>query len=164
MLTRSQETFPDNWYRIPNSYSLVDLLADIGNLFLFKPQPLGANVNGHFVPLDINIPTAPEDIGCLGLTLAAGGVPDEAEPIVQAAAALFNQIFTPLLGGAGCDVTDYDEVSPAAYKVPGEDTNGGSGSGITHFGEWDSQTHKPSGLSSGDPVRRRSSGMRAFRA
>lgn len=155
------ETFPDVWYRIPHSYSLVDLLADIGNLFLFKPQPLGANVNGKFQPLNIQVPSAASDIGCLGLTLAAGGVPDQAEPVVQAAAALFNQIFKPVLGGAPCDVSDYDTASPAAYKVGNENTNAGSGSGITHFGEWDKKTKKPTGLSAGDPVKKRSAAFRA---
>ena len=31
---------------------------------------------------------------------------------------------------------------------------GGSGSGITHFGEFDSQSVKPTGQSAGNPVRR----------
>ncbi|KAF2479377.1 hypothetical protein BDY17DRAFT_327353 [Neohortaea acidophila] len=149
------ETFPYNWYRIPDSYSLVDLLGDIGDLFLFKPQPLGANVNGEFVPLNISIPEAPEEIGCLGLTLLASAAPNEVEAGAQAAAALFNQVFTPVLGQS-CDISIYAQPSNASYTVEGEDTAAGSGSGITHLGEWDSQTDKPSGLSSGDPVKKRS--------
>lgn len=140
---------------IPNSYSLVDLLADIGNLFLFQPQVPGANINGRYVPLNISIPEAPEDIGCLGLTLASTGAPDEATPVVQAAASLFNQVFGPALGHGGCNVADYEKDGGQAKVVSSnEDINGGSGSGITHFGEYDSQTEKPKGLSSGQAIKR----------
>ena len=77
------ETFPDYWYRIPHSYSLVDLLGDIGDFFLYKPQPLGRNYEGRFVPLNISIPEAPAEIGCLGASLLASAAPDAAEPVVQ---------------------------------------------------------------------------------
>lgn len=146
------ETFPEEWYRIPDSYSLVDLLADIGLLFLEYPQPLGANVDGSFVPLEITIPDAAEDIGCLGLSLLASAAPDEIEEVVQAAADLVNQIFSVVLSNAGCDISDYDTAANASYVVDGEDINGGSGSGITHLGEWDNLTVVPSGLSSGDTL------------
>lgn len=149
------ETFPDDWYRIPNSYSLVDLANDIGSLFLYKPQPLGANVNGTFVPLDIQLGSAPKDIGCAALELLAGGVPQQGgEAAVQAANDLYNQVLAPILGGT-CDISDYANPSQAYYTVPGEYTDGGSGSGITHFGEWDDQTVKPTGQSAGDPVKRK---------
>lgn len=154
------ETFPDHWFRIPNSYSLVDLLGDIGNLFLFKPQPLGTNYDGGFVPLNFTIPTAPAAIGCLGASLLASAAPDEVEPVVQAANALKDQIFGPLLGAAGCNIADYDTVSNASYSSSNENTNGGSGSGITHQGEFDSQSTKPTGLSAGQPTRRKRSSVR----
>jgi len=146
------ETFPDYWYRIPNSYSLVDLLGDIGDLFLFSPQPLGASYNGAFVPLNISMPEAAPEIGCLGLSLLASAAPDEAEPVVQAASALTNQIFAAVLGAAGCNIEDYDTASGANYVVAGENVNGGSGSGITHKGEWDSLTAIPTGESAGDAL------------
>lgn len=149
------ETFPDNWYRIPNSYSLVDFLGDVGDLFLFSPQPLGANVDGAFVPLNITIPDAAADIGCLGLTLAASAAPDEAEEVVQAANDLLDQILSPLLQSVNCNIADYDTVSSNAYTVEGEDTDAGSGSGITRLGEWDSQTEIPTGLSSGNTLKKK---------
>lgn len=159
------ETFPEGWYRIPHSYSLVDLLGDIGNLFLFKPQPLGRNYEGRFVPLNISIPDAPADIGCLGATLLASAAPDAAEPVVQAANALKDQIFSKVLGSASCDIADYNTDGGAPYySQPGEDGAAGSGSGITHFGEWDSQSEKPSGLSSGQPTRKRDSRRQIFEA
>ncbi|KAK4497856.1 hypothetical protein PRZ48_010511 [Zasmidium cellare] len=158
------ETFPDGWFRIPHSYSLVDLLGDIGNLFLFKPQPLGRNYEGRFVPLNISIPDAPADIGCLGATLLASAAPDEAEPVVQAVNALKDQIFSKVLGSAACDISQYEQNGGNPYyTAPGENVNGGSGSGITHKGEWDSQTVKPSGASSGQPVKRSTKG-RVFSA
>lgn len=149
------ETFPEAWYRIPHSYSLVDLLGDIGNLFLFKPQPLGTNVNGRFVPLNISVPQAPQDIGCLGLSLLASGAPDAAEPVVQAAAALVDQVFSPVLGGASCSISDYNTASGSASHQEGENADAGSGSGITHPGQYDSQSEKPSGESSGEATRRK---------
>ena len=72
----------------------------IGDLFLFKPQPFGTNYNGAFVPFNVTAPSAPAEVGCLGLSLLATGVPDEDEPVVKAAAALENQIFKPILGSA----------------------------------------------------------------
>ena len=150
---------------IPHSYSLVDLLADIGNLFLFKPQPLGANINGRFVPLNVSIPKAPAEIGCLGLTLASTAAPDEAEPVVQAVNALVSQLFKPALGAAGCDISQYEmDGGKPYYTSAGENTNGGSGSGITHFGEWDSQSVKPSGLSAGQATKRDLLSSAKFRA
>ncbi|KAF2769155.1 hypothetical protein EJ03DRAFT_374684 [Teratosphaeria nubilosa] len=155
------ETFSEYWYRIPNSYSLVDLLGDIGDFFLYKPQPLGRNYNGAFMPLNISIPQAPAQIGCLGASLLASAAPDEAEEVVQAVNALKDQIFVPVLGAASCDISEYEETGGQAYyETSDEDVNGGSGSGITHFGEWDALTVKPSGLSSGQPVRRRSRSAR----
>lgn len=152
------ETFPKDWFRIPNSYSLVDLLGDIGGLFLFKPQPLGTNYNGSFVPLNISIPSAPADIGCLGASLLASAAPDEAEEVVQAVNALKDQVFSAVLGSASCNIADYDTASGTSYTTSDENSDAGSGSGITHFGEWDSQTLKPSGLSSGQPTRRKRDG------
>ena len=108
------------------------------------------------MPLQVSIPKAPAQIGCLGLTLAAGGAPDEAEPVVQAAGALLNQIFKPVLGSAGCDISEYEQPGGKPYYyTSNEDGAGGSGSGITHFGEFDSQSAKPAGLSSGEPTRRK---------
>jgi hypothetical protein len=146
------ETFPDYWYRIPNSYSLVNLLGDIAEQFLYRPQPLGSNYNGAFVPLNITIPEAAPEIGCLGLSLLASAAPDEVEPVVQAASALTNQIFSKVLGAIGCDISKYATASGSNYAVAGENTDGGSGSGITHKGEYDSQTTIPTGLSTGDEL------------
>lgn len=148
------ETFPEDWFRIPTSYSLVDLLGDIVGMFLYRPQPLGTNYNGRFVPLNITLPEAPAELGCLALRLAASAAPDAAEPVVQAVNALKDQIFSAVFKSAGCSVTDYNTPANASYTVPGENADAGSGSGITHKGEYDSETEKPSGLSSGQPVRR----------
>lgn len=146
------ETFPDGWYRLPNSYSLVDLLGNIGGMFLYAPQPLGRNENGRFVPLAISIPDAAPDVGCLGLSLLASAAPDEAEPVVQAARALTDQVFAAVLGAAGCHIADYAAAANASYAVAGEDVSGGSGSGITHPGQWDAETARPTGESAGEPL------------
>ncbi|KAI9729140.1 MAG: hypothetical protein M1828_000225 [Chrysothrix sp. TS-e1954] len=156
------ETFPEGWFRIPNSYSLVDILADIGDFFLYKPQLIGTNYNGAFVPLNISVPTAAPAIGCLGFSLLSSAAPDEAEPVVQAANALKNQVFSAVLGAAGCNIADYEANGGTPYYyTSGENGAGGSGSGITHFGEWDSQSEKPTGLSAGEPTRRKRSSFQA---
>lgn len=139
-------------FRIPNSYSLVDLLGDIAEQFLYRPQPLGTNYNGRFVPLNITIPDAAPEVGCLGLSLLASATPDETEPVVQAASALENQIFSVVLGAAACGISKYEIPSGPNYAVAGENTDAGSGSGIIHKGEWDSQTEIPTGLSTGDQL------------
>lgn len=123
-------------------------------MFLYKPQPLGTNVNGGFVPLNITIPQAPADVGCLALRLLASAAPDQAEPLAQAVSEVQNQLIVPLFASAGCSIADYEIAANNSYVIPGEDANAGSGSGITHFGEWDSQTVVPTGLSSSNPVRR----------
>lgn len=109
------------------------------------------------MPLNISVPQAPAQIGCLGASLLASGAPDEAEEVVQAVNALKDQIFSVVLGSASCDIADYDTASGTNYTEPNEDVDGGSGSGITHLGEWDDQTVKPSGLSAGQPTRRKRS-------
>lgn len=146
------ETFPKNWYRIPDAYPLTMLLNDIGTLYHYSPQPLGNNYRGTFIPNNLTVPEAPQEIGCFAAAQLASGVPDELEPVVEAANALKNQIFKVVLGAAGCQIGDYDKASNTSYKVQNEDINGGSGSGITHLGEWDSETTKPTGKSAGDPV------------
>jgi hypothetical protein len=146
------ETFPEYWYRIPHSYSLVDLLGDIGQLFLFKPQPLGTNYNGAFVPLNITVPNLVGDVGCLGASLLAGAAPNAVIEVVEAVNALKDQIFSAVLGSASCSIGDYDQAAQAAYAVDGEDIAGGSGSGITHLGEWDAETLAPTGFSAGDQL------------
>ncbi|UZJ55619.1 hypothetical protein CBS101457_004939 [Exobasidium rhododendri] len=146
------ETFPENWYRLPTTYSLADLLGDIATLFLFKPQLPGTNYNGGFVPANFTIPEAPAAIGCLALRLAASAAPSDASDVVSAADALFDQIFVPLINAQSCDTSDYSDDPPTASNATGEDANAGSGSGITHFGEYDSQSTAPTGASAGQAV------------
>jgi len=146
------ETFPENWYRIPNSYSAVDLLGDIATLFLFKPQPLGTNYNGQFVPSNLTLPTAPAALGCLAFSLLASAAPGQVAAEVTAANAVREQLLAPVFSSAGCDLTDYSNDPPTNAPLTGEDANAGSGSGITHFGEYDSQTTVPTGESAGDQL------------
>lgn len=84
--------------------------------------------------------------------------------VVQAVNALKDQILSAVLGSASCNIADYEEDGDDAYyETSGENVDGGNGSDITHFGKWDSQSEKPTGLSSGDPVRGRSRSIRAVK-
>lgn len=146
------ETFPDNWYRIPNSYGLVDFLGDVVDLFLYSPQPLGRNYQGAFVPSNLTIPNEPAALGCFAFSLLSSAAPGQAAPVVTAVNAVKDQILGPLFKSAACDLTDYSNDPPSNIEEQDEDTNAGSGSGITHFGEYDSQTTVPTGQSAGDQL------------
>lgn len=157
------ESFPENWFRIPNSYSLVDLLADIGALFLFKPQPLGRNYQGRFTPLDLNVPTVPQDVGCFALTLLSTAGPSALAPEINAIGDIVNQLLTPVLKSAKCNVDEYnkggksnDNSKGAGGSVsdlpPGSEADHGSGSGVTRKGQYSSQSVKPTGRSAGQSL------------
>lgn len=133
------ETFPPNWYRRADSYSLADLLVDAADILLADPQPLGRNYDGRFVPSNISLPKAPADVGCLGVSLLAGIIPGQlAGEAVTAGNAVVNQLIVPLFGGTKCDIDSYDaagvnNVRSNSYNVTNEDA--GSGSGVTGLGQ-----------------------------
>jgi hypothetical protein len=88
----------------------------------------------------------------LGASLLAGAAPNAVIEVVEAVNALKDQIFSAVLGSASCSIGDYDQAAQVAYAVDGEDIAGGSGSGITHLGEWDAETLAPTGFSAGDQL------------
>lgn len=158
------ESFPENWYRIPNSYSLVDLVADIGSLFLFKPQLPGRNVNGRYVPLEnINIPTAPADVGCFALTLLSTAGPSAIAPEIHGISDIVEQLLKPVLHSSNCNTDLYDQAGKSNNNTngaggtvsdlpPGSDANKGSGSGVTKKGQFYAQTTKPTGKFAGQTL------------
>jgi hypothetical protein len=157
------ESFPEDWYRIPNSYSLVDLVGDIGSLFLFKPQVPGRNYQGRYVPFDLNVPTAPQDVGCFALTLLATAAPSPLSVEVDAIGQIVNQLLLPALGATACDISAYskagisnDNSKGAGGTVsdlpPGSDANQGSGSGITSRGQYNGKGTQPAGKSAGQTI------------
>lgn len=133
------ETFPEDWFRIPNSYSLVDLLGDIGTLFLFKPQPLGRNYQGRFVPLELSVPTAPADVGCFAASLLGSIVPGQLQPEVEAINAVKDQLLSVVLKSANCDVSQFNSNAGSGSRSNisyVENADAGSGSGVTKLGEY----------------------------
>lgn len=93
------ETFPENWYRRADAYSFVDLAAEILEMFLYAPKPFGENVNGAFVPLELQVPTEPQDVQCFFFAAFLDLVPDQLTPEVEAINELITQVIQPLFGG-----------------------------------------------------------------
>ncbi len=131
-----EEKFPENWYRIPNSYSFVDLVADVGDLLLYSPQVLGRNYQGHFQPFDLSAPNKPEGVACFVATALVDLAPGQAANEAQAAAAVVEQLLIPAVAGTGCDTSEFANNAGSnnpsnvnRYAVV-ENANAGSGSGI----------------------------------
>lgn len=159
------ETFPEGWLRIPNSYSLVDLLADVGDLFLFKPQPLGRNYEGRFVPFGLTLPTAPGDVGCFAASLLASVIPSQLSPELEAVNAVKDQILGAVFKSAKCDISTFGEDAGSNNNsqpggtlndLPQQSGDAGSGSGVTRLGQYDSQSTAPTGKSAGQAASRSS--------
>lgn len=135
-LSSLNETFPENWFRIPNAYSFVDLLADIADLFLFAPQPLGRTYDGRFTPLEINLPTEPADLGCFALSALVDVAPGQVAGLVEVVNAVKDQIFKPIFKSVNCNIDDFNknlQSSPNGSNISSLQTDGndqGSGSGV----------------------------------
>lgn len=147
----------------------MDLLGDIGSLFLFKPQPLGRNYDGRFTPFEVNVPTVPADVGCFGFTVLASILPGAIAPEVKALNDIKDQLLNAVLKSAKCDISHYaqDAGSNNNSKGPGgspftslppDSGDAGSGSGITRPGQYYSKSIKPTGKSAGQGLVPRSFG------
>lgn len=130
------ETFPENWFRIPNAYSFVDLPGDIADLFLFAPQPLGRTYDGRFTPFEINLPTEPADLGCFALSALVDVAPGQVAGAVEVVNAVKDQIFKPIFKSVNCNIDDFNknlQSSPNGSGINSLQTDGndqGSGSGV----------------------------------
>lgn len=148
------------------------MLGDIGSLFLFKPQLPGRNYQGRFEPFELNVPTAPADVGCFGFTLLASLLPGAIAPEVQALNAIKDQLLGAVLKSAKCDLSEYNsdggsndnskgaggtsnKTSSALYQLPPQSGDAGSGSGVTKLGQYYSKSIKPTGKSAGQAFSRR---------
>lgn len=78
------ETFPENWYRRPEAFTLASTLAEALDLFLLEPRELGANEGlNNFVPLELDLSskTIPQ-LGCFLLENILDIVPDDVQPTI----------------------------------------------------------------------------------
>lgn len=117
------ETFPDDWFKRGDPYSLVNLAGDVvdyvSDLDTFTKPGQNQGV-GNFVPFNVDLPTEPYAAGCFLFTtlsdVGAGGLEGSA---VQAIGTFVEQVMAPLFKGAfNCD-----------FSQTQTSTNG-SGSGI----------------------------------
>ncbi|PWN45855.1 hypothetical protein IE81DRAFT_363690 [Ceraceosorus guamensis] len=114
-----EEKFPENWFRIPNAYSLVDLLGDVASLLLFKPQPLGETHNGRFVPLEVNVPTLPEDVACFAFAALVDVAPGQVSGGIQVLNAIKDQLFAPLFKSVKCDIDEFSKRQQGGSGING---------------------------------------------
>jgi hypothetical protein len=107
------ETFPDDWYKRGDAYTLVSLAGDVvdyvTDLDTFTKPGQNQGLN-NFVPFNLDLPTEPYAAGCfLFTTLAdvgAGGLAGEA---VHAIGEFVEQAMAPLFKGAfNCDFSETD--------------------------------------------------------
>lgn len=108
-------------------------------MFLAAPQPFGRNQGvGKFVPVDVNVPTAPRDVGCAGFGILANGVPGiVASEFTTLANAVVNQILSPAFGSADCDFSSFSEPGISNNQSNQETVTSESGSGVTGLGQHD---------------------------
>lgn len=130
------ETFPEKWYRRPNSYSFVDLLADAADILLFDLQPLGRNEGNRFVPIEANLPTAPRDLGCAGFSILANAIPGQLAPEFTAAGtAVIDQLLSPVFGSANCSLKSFNQPGLNNNASNQATVTSESGSGVTGKGQ-----------------------------
>lgn len=78
------ETFPENWYRRGDAFTLASMLIEAVDLFLLEPRELGGNQGlNNFVPLELDLSskTAPQ-LGCFLLENIFDIVPDQVQPVI----------------------------------------------------------------------------------
>lgn len=100
------ETFPENWYRRGTAYSLADLAVEVLQMFLYAPKPFGQNQNGVFAPLELQVPTAPQDVQCFLFAAFLDLVPDQLAPEFNTVNDFVTKIVQPFFGG-DCNLTAF---------------------------------------------------------
>lgn len=127
------ETFPENWYRRSDPFTLASTLIEALDLFLLEPREIGGNEGlNNFVPLELDLSTkTPAQLGCFLLENIFDIVPDQIQPLIADNFELFSAfvkgIISPFFiddGYFNCNVTGFVVPSPNAAI----DRNGSVGS------------------------------------
>lgn len=134
------ETFPENWYRRGDAFTLASTLIEALDLFLLEPRELGGNQGlNNFVPLELDLSskTVPQ-LGCFLLENIFDIVPDQVQPAIADNFDLFSGfvkgVISPFFTNDGffnCNVTDFVKPPPNAgqsangsYSAHGSPING----------------------------------------
>lgn len=127
------ETFPEDWFRRADAFSLLDAVTQALALFGSNPFALGANeggVAGNFIPLDTTTPATPQEFLCFALQNVFDVVPGDVQPTLLANLDTFSGfvdgVMAPLVTSAagGCpQLTNYTVPSANANS----DTSGSTG-------------------------------------
>ena len=78
------ETFPEDWYRRGDAFTLAGALADAVELFLMAPRDLGGNEGlGNFIPSNFTVTgQTPQQLGCFILENLLDVAPDQLDPVI----------------------------------------------------------------------------------
>ena len=122
------ETFPPDWYRRGDPFSLPSAFMEAGEMFLANPRALGANEGSvdNFVPLPgllniSNLAASPAELGCFVLENIFDLAPNQVQPTI----ANNLDVFTAFVKGAvapffvddgffNCNVTNFVKPSASA--------------------------------------------------
>ena len=127
------ETFPENWYRRGDPFTLPSAFGEALGLFLQNPRELGGNEGlDNFVPLGIDLSTkTPAELGCFLLENFFDLAPNQIQPTVLNNLDLFEGFVQGTVapffvndGFFNCNLTNF--VKPSASA--GVDTSGSKSS------------------------------------
>ena len=78
------ETFPADWYRRGEAFSLAGALADAAELFAMAPRELGGNEGlGNFIASNFSVTgQTPQQLGCFILENLLDTAPDQLDPVI----------------------------------------------------------------------------------
>ena len=78
------ETFPEDWFRRGDPFTLPSAFAEAAQMFLNNPRELGGNEGlDNFVPLGIDLSTkTPAELGCFVLENFFDLAPNQVQPTV----------------------------------------------------------------------------------
>jgi hypothetical protein len=114
--THVPERIPENWTNRVTPYSLLDVSAQIAEMYGTHPVGFGGNVNGAFVGLDFPpyieggslLTATPSDYACLLYQLISGPIPSSLNSVVTPTVEALQFVLTTLGGetftNLGCPI------------------------------------------------------------
>jgi hypothetical protein len=130
------ETFPPNWYRRGDPFSIVSAFEEAGALFLQNPREIGGNEGlNNFIPLDVDLGSqTPAQVGCFILENILDLAPGQIQPTVVNNLDIYTSfvkgIIAPFFindGFFNCDVTNFVKPSVnASVDSTGSKSSSGS--------------------------------------
>jgi hypothetical protein len=114
--SHASEQIPENWTNRVTPYSLLDVSAQIGEMYLQHPVGFGGNVNGAFVGLDFPpyikggnlLAATPSDYACLLYQLVSTPIPSRLNSFITPTIEALQFVLTAIGGESftnlGCPI------------------------------------------------------------